>query len=63
MRMNGEEPMCPACFASVALIAAGVTSVGGLGMLVAKKSRDAADTRNVGLGTKPTEGEPCNARS
>ncbi len=52
--------MCPACFASVALMAAGATSVGGLGVLVARKLLGA---KNAGPKPKPTEIESCSTQS
>jgi hypothetical protein len=37
MQREEEEPMCPACMTTAALVVAGATSTGGLIALVARK--------------------------
>jgi hypothetical protein len=39
--------MCPICFANVAMLAAGVTSTGGLMALIAGKLRSKSKTREI----------------
>lgn len=39
--------MCPACVATIALLAAGATSVGGFGVEIAKTLRMKADDADV----------------
>ncbi len=39
--------MCPACVATVALLAAGATSIGGFGVEIIKTFRGKADSRDV----------------
>jgi hypothetical protein len=52
--------MCPACLTTVALIAAGASSTGGLGAFVMKTLRGKSRAENADLQPKP-EIEPCNA--
>jgi hypothetical protein len=48
MKLSEEEtPMCPACVASAAWLAAGVTSTGGLTALVARVLRSKNDAESV----------------
>ena len=39
--------MCPLCLANLAMLAAGVTSTGGLTALIARKSRSKSKTREI----------------
>jgi hypothetical protein len=48
--------MCPACIATVALVAAGATSTSGLAALVVKKIRAENEAKNINPKTQ-TEGE------
>ena len=52
--------MCPACFTTVALIAAGASSTGGLTALVVRALRAKSGAKNADRQSKP-EIEPCSA--
>jgi hypothetical protein len=56
--------MCPACIATAALLAASVTSAGGLGAMVVKKLRAKADAKDANPNLRTTGGkdEPSNDR-
>ena len=51
--------MCPACLTTVALIAAGASSTGGLTALVIRTLRAKGDAENADQQPKP-EIAPCN---
>ena len=51
--------MCPACFTTVALIAAGASSSGGLTALVVRALGAKSGAENVDRRSKP-EIEPCS---
>ncbi len=51
--------MCPACLTTVALIAAGASSTGGVAALVIRTLRARRGADNADLQSKPTEIEPC----
>jgi hypothetical protein len=55
--------MCPACLTTVALIAAGASSTGGIAALVARALRAKRGPENADLHVKPTEIKPCPTRS
>ncbi len=46
--------MCPACFATAALVAAGATSAGGVAVLVVKNLRAKARTKGMAGSGSPT---------
>jgi hypothetical protein len=52
--------MCPACFTTVALIAAGASSTGGLTALVVRALRAKSGAKNADRQSKP-EIEPFSA--
>jgi hypothetical protein len=52
--------MCPACLTTVALIAAGASSTGGLAALVMRTLRGKSGAENVD-GESKQEIEPCGA--
>lgn len=49
--------MCPACFATAALIAGGATSLGGLTVLVAKKLNTKTVAKKTATETKSKEND------
>jgi hypothetical protein len=51
--------MCPACLMSVALIAAGTSSTGGLTTLVMRTLRGRSDAENAAMRSQPAN-EPCS---
>ena len=52
-----EEPVCPLCATTVALLAAGATSSGGLTALAVKKLHAKAGTNKIGRTTKIKGGQ------
>lgn len=51
--------MCPACITTMALMIAGATSTGGLGVLVARKFRAKTGAKDGAPQSQPTETGPC----
>jgi len=54
--------MCPVCIVTLALVAAGATSVGGLTTLVVNKLHAKTGANSIGLATQ-TGGEQNETRS
>jgi hypothetical protein len=52
--------MCPACLSALALTFAGVTSMGGLTLLVARKARGRSGATVVDPKRRETETLPCS---
>jgi hypothetical protein len=55
--------MCPACLTTIALIAAGTTSTGGLSMLVVKKIRAKSGAKNINPNTVSKGNQDGSAKS
>ena len=55
--------MCPACLSTVALMAAGATSSGGLSALFLQTLRKRRRTPPSDLNPEATETEPCTTAS
>ncbi len=58
-----ETTMCPACIATVALIAAGATSTGALSALIVNKLRAKTGAKNINPTTQTSGGQDGSSKN